>query len=238
MRIALADLEIGRIGDDRVELLLRAGSEKPLRAQHLGIFHDEVSNFDANHNPHPKACLAPVGQIGEHRPQHGDQSPVYFIGNQFNRIGFRDAGNRRLNGRAAKDTGTRRGIENANASSNARPSCRDPCGHEIRDRYRCEKKPEGPALTLGYLRGVPSASTIRKGGRPFSLARERRARARGSGLVSGIAASRGDFLTFNHRPFRYGIPLTLGLAGAGRSTAHTFVPSGSLHGDRARSTSL
>ena len=47
--IVLADLEVGRVGDDDVEVVgFRPPGEKPARTQSAGIRHDEVGGFDVD----------------------------------------------------------------------------------------------------------------------------------------------------------------------------------------------
>ena len=69
-RVGLADLKIGWIGDDGVELFVpRPGGMKAAqRTQCIGVRQDEVGDFDTNGNRHSMVVVAPASQIVENSP--------------------------------------------------------------------------------------------------------------------------------------------------------------------------
>ena len=155
--IGLANLEIGRIGDDGVETLrLRARRKKSARPHRIGVRQDEVRRF----NTHTDGCSvpfpAPSGEMVEHGPERRDQVTVDLVGNQLDCVGFRPPRYERFHGRAAENARAGGGIKNPNLS----PCRRGPGTHEVGGLYRREKKSVYLALPVGRLASVPFANAI------------------------------------------------------------------------------
>ena len=177
VRVGLADLEPGRIGDDDIEFIdVRPEGERPApRAKRSGMRQDEIRRFDAERE-RDAAAATPVGESAKNGLQRRDRVPVDLVSDYVDPFRLQGAGGERLDGRATENAGPGGRIEDPE-----RLSARlDAPGHEIGDGDWSQKEALLLAVSFGFAGGAPFADAIGVDCRSFAFPRDRRGRGAGS----------------------------------------------------------
>ena len=153
-RVGPLEFEIGRIANDRVEVLV---VRKEARVEGACIGKDEVADVKLRLK-HDAPARQPTLQVRDAGFENRNESGIDLVQDQFDSRGRRFGQGERLASRSRQNAGARRRVEQSDDWSIALGS---EVSHELRDRDRCQIVTMGLAMVVVDAVPVPTPELIR-----------------------------------------------------------------------------